>query len=60
MKHTTVFAFPLWSLYVAKTVERDLNVNENEFFTHTCEPKAHLTTLGDSCIHLRCLKTLHP
>lgn len=60
MKNTIVFAFPLWSLYVAKMVQRDLNVNENEFFTRTCELKAYLATPDDSCIHLCRLKTLHP
>ena len=60
MKRTVTFAFLLWSLYFAKTVQRDLNVNENKFLTCTSEHKTYLATADDSCILLLCLKTLHP
>lgn len=60
MKSTIISAFPLWSIHAAKMVQRDLNVNENEFFTFTCEHKTRLATPDDSSILLRSLKILHP
>lgn len=60
MKCTVTFPFLLWSLYFAKMVQRDLNVNESKFLTCTSEHETYLATTDDSCILPLCSKILHP